>query len=105
MRAADLAQGAVHTAGVNWESVGAIAAVVAVIMTVVLFIMARRDRRQQAFNTEVQTDITAAVNHLSDVLMAKLETKETVARISERLARVEGSMGIPVRDPGPAAGR
>lgn len=105
MRPADLAATAVHTTGINWESVAAIAAVVAVIMSVVLWIMSRRDRRQQAFNQEVQTDITAAVNHLSDVLMAKLETKETVSRISERLARVEGSMGIPVRDTGPAGGR
>jgi K+ transporter len=36
---------AVHTTGVNWESVGAIAACVTVIMTFVLWIWSRGDRR------------------------------------------------------------
>jgi fatty acid desaturase len=38
--------------------------------------------------------IEGAINNLRDVLLAKLESKENVARISERLARLEGSKGI-----------
>lgn len=94
---------AVQTKGINWESVSVIIAAVAVIVTIMLFVLGRRDRRQHdtsvqletRFN-EMQQEFTTAINHLSDVLMAKLETKESVARISERLARLEGAAGSSV---------
>lgn len=89
-----LAAAAVRTTGVNWESVAAITGIVAVIMTVVLWIFNRRDKRQEEQNNELRHEFTRAINNLSDVLLAKLETKEAVAQISVRLARVEGAAGI-----------
>jgi sensor domain CHASE-containing protein len=84
-----IAQSAVHTAGINWESVTAIAGCVAVIMTVVIWVFNRRDHRQAAQNDALRTEFTHSIDALTQVLLAKLETKDTVARISERLARVE----------------
>lgn len=87
-----LAVATVHTTGVNWESVSVIVALVTVLMTVVLWIISRRDRRQQQENQAVKQEIADAINHQSEVLLAKLETKDTVARISERLAAVEAAL-------------
>jgi hypothetical protein len=86
---------AVHTVGINWESIGVIAAIVGVGFSIVVWITARRDARSQLRNEDIKNEINVSVNHLSDVLLARLETKETVARISERLARLEGAAGIP----------
>jgi hypothetical protein len=90
----------VQTTGVNWESVGVIIAAISVIVTVMLWIFARQDKRREHTAIELRDDMRHALDHLSDVLTAKLETKDTVARISERLARVEAVMGIsgPGRD-------
>jgi hypothetical protein len=84
----------VHTSGVNWESVGVIVAAISVIITVMLWVFARQDRRRERTAIELRDDMRHSLDHLSDVLTAKLETKDTVARISERLARVEAVMGI-----------
>lgn len=95
---------AVHTTGINWQSIGVIAGIVGIAVTITLFMIARRDRKTDARNDliqkqaeqrniEIKNEITTAVDHLSEVLIAKLETKETVAKISERLARLEGSRG------------
>jgi hypothetical protein len=81
----------VHTTGVNWQSIGVIAAIIGVAVTVILAMLARRDRRMEQQNTEIKDEISNAVNHLSEVLLARLETKETVSKISERLARLEGA--------------
>jgi sensor domain CHASE-containing protein len=88
-----IAQSAVHTAGVNWESVTAIAGCVAVIMTVVLWIFNRRDSRQSAQNDALRAEFTHSIDNLTQVLLAKLETKETVSTVIERLARVEAIVG------------
>jgi Flp pilus assembly protein TadB len=84
----------VQTTGINWESVGAIAALVGVILTVLLWIFTRQDKRRENINKDLRDDMTTALNHMADVLTAKLETKDTVARISERLARVEALVGV-----------
>lgn len=92
----------VRTVGINWESVGVIVAavgvIVALVVPMVVWLSSRRDRRsenaldlQRAANVELKQDFTDAINHLSDILTAKLETKETVAQISVRLARLEGA--------------
>ena len=88
----------VHTAGINWESIGAIAALLAVAVTTILWALTRREQKAdtrehmaEQRNNEIKQEIAASVNHLSEVLLAKLETKETVARISERLARLESA--------------
>lgn len=93
-----LASAIVRTTGVNWESVAAISAIMGVLIALMTFWITRRDRTQRDLNAQMESSITDAVNHLSDVLMAKLETKETVARISERLARLEGASGVANRD-------
>lgn len=86
---------AVRTTGINWESVVAITGILALMMTGVLYAFSRRDQRQAVQNDELRQEFTAAVNHLSDVLTAKLETKEAVAQISVRLARLEGAASRP----------
>jgi hypothetical protein len=102
-----IAVNAVHTTGVNWESVAAIAGCVAVIVTIVIWIFNRRDKRtsaelarreqlQREQFEDIRRDFTDSINHLSEVLLAKLETKETVAQISNRLARLEGAAGAPM---------
>jgi hypothetical protein len=73
---------AVRTTGINWESVGVI---VGSVVALIAFLVSVQDRR----NATVQHSIQESVDHLSDVLIAKLETKETVAKLSERIARLE----------------
>lgn len=82
----------VHTSGINWESIGAITAVMTAAVAFITWLIARRDNRAEIRSNEIKVQISDSVNHLGEILTARLETKETVARISERLARVEGSM-------------
>lgn len=89
-----MAAAAVHTTGINWESVAAIAAAVGAIMTVVIWIFNRRDRRQADLSAELRREFTEAIDHLSEVLVARLETKETVSGLAVRLARLEGALGV-----------
>lgn len=96
-----LANAVVHTTGINWESVTAIVGIVAIIQAMLFWLFTRRDKKRDDEAEAVRHQIaeamqqqTEALNHQTDMLLAKLETKETVARISERLARVEGSKGI-----------
>lgn len=81
---------AVHTVGVNWASIAVIFGGFGTCVATLIYYQERRNSKTDKQNQVTQQEIADAVNHLSDVLMAKLETKETVARISERLARVEG---------------
>lgn len=100
-----IAAEAVHTTGINWESVGIISGIISawviVLLTAMTIWLSRRDKRLEARNeelaqqnNEIKDEITASVNHLSEVLLAKLETKEAVNQISVRLARVEGAAGL-----------
>jgi hypothetical protein len=84
----------VHTTGINWESVGAIGAIMAVLQSFFVWLVTRKDQKREDDAQAVKQEIADSVNHLSEVLLAKLETKETVSRISERLSRVEGAAGI-----------
>lgn len=83
----------VHTTGVNWESVGVIAAVVGVAFSILVWIINRREAKAQTRNEVIKDEIKNSVDNLSVILLAKLETKEKVAQISERLARLEGAAG------------
>lgn len=65
----------VHTSGINWESV-------AVIVSAIVGCVG-------AFTAWVGRQITVSINHLSDTLMAKLETKENVTAINLRLTTLE----------------
>ena len=84
-----IAQSAVHTTGLNWES---LAVIFGGFATVAGIMLAWTEHRQRAMKDQ----IADAVNHLSDVLQAKLETKDAVNAINIRLARLEGSRGIAV---------
>lgn len=101
-----LASQAVRTTGINWESVAAIAAIVGILLTVLLWVFGRQDKRREAQAAELRGDMTSSLDHLAEVLTAKLETKDTVARISERLARVEAVIGLGTNSnhAGPAGG-
>lgn len=73
-----LADAVVHSAGVDWASV-------AVIATAVLAIVG-------AFVTWIGNKITHAINDMSESLQGKLETKENVAAINVRVARIEQTL-------------
>jgi len=70
-----LAEATVKTSGVNWESI-------AVIATAVLAIFG-------AFTSWIGRQITHAINDLSDKLLSRLETKETVNSIERRVTVLE----------------
>lgn len=76
------AAAAVHTTGVNWESLGVIIAAIATGCTIFFTISERRSAR-------IERQITGAVNGLSDVLLAKLETKETVSALRVTVAELQ----------------
>lgn len=87
-----LSSSIVHTTGINWESVAAIAAVGAILQAGFFWVIARRDKVRSTETEQTKQEIAGAVNHLSEVLLAKLETKETVSAINARLSRVEGAV-------------
>lgn len=73
----------VHTTGINWESLavilGGFAAVIAVLQT----FTSRRQAR-------LESSIADAVNHQTEILMAKLETKENVNELRIKMAEMQG---------------
>ena len=73
--------------GISWQTVGVIIGAFSALITALVVLQERRNRT-------IKDEIKSSVDHLSDVLLAKLETKESVARISERLARIEGAASI-----------
>lgn len=75
-----LATAVVHTAGVNWQSYGAI---VGTVVTVMGLLLAWTSKRQ----SDLQRDIASAVSNLREVLLEKLETKEAVGQIKIDLAK------------------
>lgn len=77
-----------------WTAVGIVSTVVLGLFGLMLTLQGRRETRYNQQNTEIKTEIKDAVEHLGEVLTARMETKETVNGISVRLARVEGAMGI-----------
>ena len=80
-----IAVATVHTSGINWESVATIITAIIVVSTAITGYVGRQ--------------ITHAVTDLGDRLEAKLETKETVARIDTRLTVLEATMRRLKRDP------
>lgn len=69
---------AVHTTGINWQSIGVILTGVAITGGFIAYL-----------NRSLTTRITAAVTGLSDSLEGKLETKDTVTAINIRLTAAE----------------
>lgn len=89
-----LSESTVHTSGINWASVGAIIGGITVVLSIMGWIFARRDKKNEEQNEAIKQEISTAIENLSTVLLAKLETKEKVAQISERLARLEGAANL-----------
>lgn len=92
----------VHTTGINWQSIGAIVAAFAAVAAIMI---AWTERRQ----SNIKNQIADSVNHLSDVLTAKLETKDAVnalhvemmnsfQAVNLKIARLEGIQRIPDTD-------
>jgi hypothetical protein len=77
----------VHTTGLNWESLGVI--ITAIVAAAGLLITVQ-ERRTKAIRDEIKE----AVDHLGQVLTERLETKGSVAVLSERVARLEGHEGV-----------
>lgn len=82
-----LAVQTVQTTGINWESLSVIVGSFAAVAAVMLAWTEHR-------SSGTRQQITDAVTSMSQILEAKLETKEAVNSINIRLARLEGSRGI-----------
>lgn len=76
-----IAETTVHTSGINWASVLTLVSSIVVLISIIVGTFVRYLTRS----------ITSAVNNLSVVLEAKLETKEKVAQIDRRLTIVENA--------------
>lgn len=99
-----LAQHVVRTTGINWQSLGAIAALLAVAVGLLTWWITRRDNKRQhqqdlrereadSRNEAIKQEISTAVERLGERLEMQLATKDAVSSISERLARLEGAAG------------
>jgi hypothetical protein len=69
------AAAAVHTTGVNWESITIICGAAATIMATV--------------GAWIRRQVKTSVDHLAEVLDARLETKEAVAELRTRVTVLE----------------
>jgi uncharacterized membrane protein YccC len=77
----------VQTTGINWESLATIVGSFAAIAAAMLAWTEHR-------SSNLRSQITDAVTTMSQILEAKLETKEAVNSINIRLARLEGSVSV-----------
>jgi hypothetical protein len=75
----------VHTSGVNWTSIAVIVGSIVASLTLVMTIIGR-------WNKTVKDDITRSVDNLSEVLTAKMETKETVNQLRLEVAELRGQV-------------
>lgn len=95
-----IAAGEVHTTGINIESVLAIVIPLAAFFVALAAYLdarqSRRDAKREAILTKIQADtkdeITTAVDHLAEVLLERLETKEEVSKIRTDLAVLNQKM-------------
>jgi hypothetical protein len=70
-----MASPAVHTTGINWESIGVIGGLIIGIMS--------------AVGQWVRRTVKGSVQELGDLLNAKLETKESVAQLRTKVSLLE----------------
>jgi hypothetical protein len=86
----------VHTSGVNIASLASIVGGFGVVAGLMIAWLNRRsDRRETAHQAELmglRRDFTDGISNMCNVLSARLETKDVVAAMNARLARVEGIM-------------
>jgi hypothetical protein len=83
----------VHTSGINIESLAVILGGFAACFALLLAWLNRREDRADKRDQATRKEITTAVENLSTVLTAKLETKEVVAGMNVRIARIEAVIG------------
>lgn len=82
----------VHSTGINWTGILPILiAVIGMGIGIATYVDNRQSKRQ----AKTEDQIKDAVKSLSDVLLERLETKENVARLSERIARMEVKLEKP----------
>jgi N-glycosylase/DNA lyase len=72
----------VHTSGINWESVSVI---IGSVVAALVFLVSLQERRAAT----IRNDIGEAVNHLAEVLTAKLETKDVVNSLKVDVAALK----------------
>lgn len=108
-----IADATVHTTGINILGVLAILIpVISCLIGLAVFIDQRNQRREtkreqfvERIQAETKDEITTAVNHLSEVLLERLETKESVNQIRVDLAAVKIQLAdIRQRQNGPHTG-
>ena len=91
---AEITDAVVHTTGINWESIGAILGGFGTATSVLLAYVGRRADKRDALHAsqmrDVREDFQTGLRQMGTLLSAKLETKETVANLGQRVARLEG---------------
>lgn len=88
-----------HTTGINWQSLGVIAALIGIAVTILLFMIARKDKKhdQEARDLKEQIGVaidtnSSAITALGQLLEAKLETKEAVNQIRVEMAELRAEV-------------
>lgn len=76
----------VHTTGINWSSV---AVLIISIVGCFIGVAAYIDRRSAARQDSIKDNIQGSVNHLSEVLMERLETKDNVNALRVEVAQLK----------------
>jgi len=95
-----IANGAVHTTGINIVGVLAILIpIISCLVGIAIFLDQRNTRREakreqfvEQIQRETKDEITSAVTHLSEVLLERLETKEAVNQIRVEIAGMKASI-------------
>jgi hypothetical protein len=93
----------VKTTGINFDSISVIAGIIIAMSSLIIAYVTYRDRkiekRQEDHKDELARitqsnaeTIAREIGHLSDVLVARLETKENVYKLAERVARIEAKL-------------
>lgn len=80
----------VHTTGVNLDS---LIPIIATIVSCCIAVAAYLDSRTRHRQDDMKGEIADAVKQLSDVLLERLETKDNVAALKERISRLEAVRG------------
>lgn len=84
-----LSSAVVHTTGINWESIGAIAGIVTALFGAFTWYVARRDKAQRELVSKIEKNTSSSIDNLSTLLLEKLETKENVNQIRVDMAAIK----------------
>lgn len=74
----EVASQAVHTVGINWESLSVVLSCIVAMTT--------------AIGAYIRRTVKGSVDHLADVLTERLETKANVAALTTRITVLEEKM-------------